>query len=70
MSLVKPSVTLLANAATVMARASTCASGRKTSILSPLSSSVGKQSLAPRISYSRLEWVSWQPLGLPVVPEV
>ena len=50
MSLVNPSVTLLANAATVIARASTCASGRNTSIRSPLASSVGKHALAPRIS--------------------
>ncbi len=50
MSLVNPSVTLLVNAATVIARASTCASGRNTSIRSPLARCVGKQSLAPRIS--------------------
>ena len=70
MSLVKPRVTLLAKHASVIARASTCASGRNTSIRSPLSSRVGKHTLAPRISYIRLEWVSWQPFGLPVVPEV
>ena len=49
-SLVKPSATLLANAPMVIARASTCASGRKTSNRSPLRSSVGKAALAPRIS--------------------
>ena len=50
MSLVNPSVTLFTNAAMVMARASTWASGRNTSRRSPLSSSVGKDALAPRIS--------------------
>ncbi len=70
MSLVKPTVTLFENAAMVIARASTWASGRNTSSRSPLCSSVGKHALAPRISYTRLECVSWQPLGLPVVPEV
>ena len=45
MSLVKPSVTLFANAAMVIARASTCASGRKTSSRSPLSSRVGEGGL-------------------------
>ena len=70
MSLVNPNVTLLANAAIVIARASTWASGRNTSMRSPLASWVGKYALAPRISYTRLECVSWQPLGRPVVPEV
>jgi hypothetical protein len=68
--LVKPSVTLLLNAAIVMARAKTWASGRNTRSFSPLASSVGKHALAPRISYRRFEWVSWHPLGVPVVPEV
>ena len=38
----------------VIARASTCASGRNTSSRSPLSSSVGKHALAPRISYTQV----------------
>ncbi len=50
MSLVKPRVTLLVKAAMVMARASTWANGRNTSIRSPGASSAGKQALAPRIS--------------------
>ena len=70
MSLVNPTVTLLANAESVSERASTWASGRKISRRCPSASSVGRHSLAPRVSYSRLEWVSWQPLGRPVVPEV
>ena len=45
MSLVKPSVTLLEKRAMVIARASTCASGRNTSSFSPLSSSVGEARL-------------------------
>ena len=54
----------------VIARASTWANGRNTRSFSPLSSCLGKHALAPRISYSRFECVSWQPLGLPVVPDV
>ena len=42
MSLVNPTVTLLANADNVSARASTWASGRKTSSRWPLHSSVGQ----------------------------
>ena len=50
MSLVKPRVTPLVNAAMVIALASTWASGRNTRSFSPLSSCSGKHSLAPRIS--------------------
>ncbi len=50
MSLVNPTVTLLANADRVSERASTWASGKKISSRCPSSSSVGRLSLAPRVS--------------------
>ncbi len=50
MSLVNPTVTLLATHANVMARASTWASGRKVSSRPPGRSSVGSTALAPRTS--------------------
>ena len=54
-----------------MTRASTCASGRNSSVEPPGAVKIsGAPALALRTSASRLRWVSSQPLGRPVVPEV
>ena len=50
MSLVNPTTTLLWNAHSVSARASTWANGKNTSSRSPFFSSVGSTSLVPRVS--------------------
>jgi hypothetical protein len=55
-----------------MIRANACASGRNSSVepsrMPKISGSA--PSTALRTSASRLAWVSWQPFGRPVVPEV
>ena len=56
---------------TWMKRAKTCASGRKSSVAAP---SARTTTLSDSAAFSarslKLPWVSWQPLGRPVVPEV
>lgn len=52
-------------------RPSTWASGRKSSTeLSPVRNSGASRSTMLPHSAMKLAWVSWQPLGRPVVPEV
>ena len=54
-----------------MIRAKTWASGRKSSVEAPsVSKSVSSSSTATPSSNMKLPWVSMQPLGRPVVPEV
>ncbi len=48
----------------------TCASGRNSSTDPPDVSSSGNTSATERTSDCMLRWVSSQPLGRPVVPEV
>ena len=57
---------------TSMTRAKTCASGRNSSVpeSSMLVKSVSGPRNALRTAASRFWWVSSQPLGRPVVPEV
>ena len=54
-----------------MIRAKECASGRNSSADRPGSAKIcGSAPIEFRTSASRLAWLSWQPLGRPVVPEV
>ena len=57
---------------TSMIRAKTCASGRNSSVLASDVSWIAASGPmnALRTSASRFSWVSSQPLGRPVVPEV
>ena len=56
---------------TWMIRAKTCASGRKSSVeASSVSNSASSSGTATPSSTMKLPWVSMQPLGRPVVPEV
>ena len=67
-----PSTTPPSMQPTWMIRAKTCASGRKSSVLgsgAPTTSVSGPRN-ALRTQDSRFSWVSSQPLGRPVVPEV
>ena len=72
MSLVWPTEAPASNAAMLTARARTCASGRNISVLTPgvVSRSPRLEAMMPLDSAIRFEWVSWQPFGRPVVPEV
>ena len=67
-----PSTTPASMQPTSMIRAKTCASGRNSSV--PASSVPVKSASGPRnalrTAASRFSWVSSQPLGRPVVPEV
>ena len=53
-----------------MMRAKEWASGRNSSVEAADSNTSGATLTALRTSASRLRWVSSQPLGWPVVPEV
>jgi len=56
---------------TSMKRANTCANGRNNSVDEPSTSRTAfMDSVAFSARAMKLSWVSWQPLGRPVVPEV
>ena len=71
MSALWPSRTRLLTQPTWMIRANTCASGRNSRVLASSSSnSSSRTPVATPSSNMKLPWVSMQPLGRPVVPDV
>ena len=70
MSAVWPIREPVSTQATCTNRAKTWASGRNSSVLPVPSNSSGSSWRGARQTVSRLRWVSSQPFGRPVVPEV